>query len=631
MSSSLLAQEEDPKDNILHSSPSSESATRPGSRQRRARANAMKEEGQSMNTSQKHAGWSKEEEAEAIGLIKEILSTGISPNQLITQGFRPDLVNACSNETSSGPSGQPSTSSVQLTTQPKAKRKRKKAGSKGKDSSDTNDNATNSANDTFTATTVLSTENDSQYADLLRQKVELERERTRLLRLEREREASTLEQNAQSVASFESSVDSEKVQVKDDTQNSSAMDPMQAMRQAALASMKRKRHSNGQQKEEGPSLKLIRTVGELSHDSHPMTPSSSLPFSPFANKASIGSANGSGEFEINTPPPNAPRGPRNAQPRYHDIDAPSNMEAIQREIEAAEALQSSEDADLWATDESNQNFDPRAISHRSKSLAYYDDVSVPAGQVDYSAPLPSLSSVQSKGAFSRNRPEIYTGAKAWRDIGNVRQRALPFPPALPRRRSPFLQDETDQRIVLDVSDDEDEDASEGYSSEEQTAARLYRKDNARLMHSIFKAVINGDSPVSGTQVRKASPSGPDTRSLLLSKEREIELLKEKMRLFEQKKKADTEQMRAEVETKEILTEVSVRGRWTRCRCVDVNLHLLITLMLDVKSNLSDKQENATPITATASPSFPVYESPFTRYPGLRAMMNKEKRGEEKGG
>ncbi|PWN32453.1 uncharacterized protein FA14DRAFT_74209 [Meira miltonrushii] len=596
MSSSLIAQEEDSQDNTLPPSTSSKPASRPGSRQRQARANAITKEGQSMNATQQHAGWSKEEEAEAIALIKEILSTGISPNQLIMQGFRPDLVSACSNQVNSGSSGEPSTSSVQLATQPKAKRKRRKAGSKGKESSEADSNSTDPANDEHTAIpSHTEKESDSQYADLLRQKVELERERTKLLRLEREREAIAPEQNVQS------SVDSEKVQDIDDTQNTLAIDPMQAMRQAALASMKRKRHSNGQQKEEGPSLKLGRTVGEVSHDSHPMTPSSSVPFSPFANQGSIVLGNGSGDFESNTPPPNAPRGPKNAQPRYRDIDAPSNMEAIQREIEAAEALQSSEDADLWAIDDSNQHFDPRAASQRSKPLAYYDDVAVPAGQVDYSAPLPSLTTTQPKGAISRDRPGIHSGAKAWRENGYMQQRSLPSAPSFvhvpPRRRSPFLQNGTDQRIVLDISDDEDGSASESDSTEERIAARLYRKDNARLIYSIFKAVINGESPVSGAQARNGSPSGFDTRSLLLSKEKEIELLKEKMRLLEQKK-ADTEQTRAEGETKQILTE----------------------------SGPSDKQ-NITPSTpATASPSFPAYESPFTRYPGLRAMMNKSKRG-----
>ncbi|MCO5588080.1 hypothetical protein L7F22_042035 [Adiantum nelumboides] len=468
--------------------------------------------------------WSKEEEAEAIALIKEILSKGISPNQLIMQGFRADLVVSCSNQFNSGSAGEPSTSSVQIPTQPKAKRKRKKVGSKGKESSDAKPGSTNPANDTFTATSgsyinlsempsdgVDDEESDIQYADLLRQKVELERERTKLLRFERERLANGLEENGQSASSLQTSADSEKMQDTDNSQNTSlAMDPVQAMRQAALASMKRKRHSNGQQNEEEPSSKTNRTLGEVTGDSQPMMHSSSLPHSPFAYQGSAGSVIsfeiGSGDYQSNTPPLNAPRGPRNALPRYHDFDAPSNMEAIQREIEAAEALQSSEDADLWATDDSHQFVDPRAASQRSKPLAYYDDVSVPAGQVDYSAPLPSLSSAPIKGATSQDRPSIPAG----RNQGIVQPKnlsvAYPFAPFQSRRRSPFLQNGTDQRVVLDLSDDEGEQVDCDDVNEEHIAARQYRNDNARLMHSIFKAVINGDS--FGSQSRSRNISLP---------------------------------------------------------------------------------------------------------------------------
>lgn len=44
----------------------------------------------------------------------------------------------------------------------------------------------------------------------------------------------------------------------------------------------------------------------------------------------------------------------------------------------------------------------------------------------------------------------------------------------------------------------------------------------------------------------------------------------------------------------------------------------------------DKQKNPSSAADAASHSLPVYESPFTRYPGLRAMVEEQKGGEQTG-
>lgn len=542
--------------------------------------------------------WNEEERREALMLVREITSAGLAPAELVRQGIRTDVVQACCRQlgipfegaaqSSSGngnvpndkdPVRQGKGQSGGMTTQQatgKTKRRRRRPPPKDRFVRP----QAGAAGQTEAENTAAG--ENGEMLDLLRKRIELERERAILVRIERQRQAHVDDDGSRSrstddreTAKAEARLDSPSAaSATTDTQttSSAALSSVEAMRQAALASMKRKR-SSARMDESSSSdtqqvlseplkrAKLPLHRGTVGTEEQP--PSSSSIHTAFSNPTlteSYESTAESGTAEAASgsgPPPDAPRGPRHYLLRYRDIDAPGE-DVAQLEWDAGEAEQSSSNGHAAYPGQPDLSSNGR----RFKPLSYVDDdyhyeVGAPAGQVDYTAPLPTLSISQPPtGGGQRGPPGMLSiapratraSAKRKEEYGrfasasspSVTPHIAPFQP----RRSPFLPN-AQQRLVVEFSDGEESDG------EGQSAAKQERNASTRSLVAAFKKeqhrrshlspspgaskTSDGAAEVANT-VNGSNAAGIDSRALLQSKEREIELLRQKMRMLQERKK-----------------------------------------------------------------------------------------------
>jgi hypothetical protein len=285
---------------------------------------------------------------------------------------------------------------------------------------------------------------------------------------------------------------------------------MEAMRRAALASMKRKKaaaEEKGQQ-----SVTDDIATGDIT-EAEPIPTDAPL-------------------VDITS-------GPKAAKPFYHDIDAPpaqslEDVDGIQDLMMEGDVSNSS-----ISMDTITRSADPRE-SKRSKLLSYADnfsgDMDAPIGEVDLEAPMPSLE--------LKSRP-LAGGSDAGRSRSAHRKRPLaadlmelsssassPAP-----RSKPFLPSAMWQKMVVDCSDDEEEDSNEhGQVRQASTSfiAQVWKQMNTSEEDQVGSPRSNNPLPV-GDNIAKAPTMTRSTSDAVLQKEQEIREMMAKIQELEKRR------------------------------------------------------------------------------------------------
>lgn len=274
---------------------------------------------------------------------------------------------------------------------------------------------------------------------------------------------------------------------------------VEAMRQAALASMRRK-----------------KAAGEL-------------------DRSEIGNPalEGPKVAQLAGLPADVPRGPRAARNLYYDIDAPQEHQnpgleqALQDDgIEAATGEEGQEGAKSVgassavpssAVDASFSEPDPRQAKRPRVSYAddYSWDVDTPIGEVDLEAPLPSLNanpvnSAPSSGSLIRDvRTRATQRRGRRRPVAADLNESSSNVHAFPARPQPFLSGPQWQRLVLDCSDDEDEDSD----AREEAASKQIRQESTAFIAEIWKRIgVDDESKIASPLPEVGTPGLDSTAS-----------------------------------------------------------------------------------------------------------------------
>lgn len=236
--------------------------------------------------------------------------------------------------------------------------------------------------------------------------------------------------------------------------------PMEAMRLAALASMKRKKAA-----EETQSVVDAGNLKEVN--------------------ASTSNKPISAETDTTSTKNEIPTGPKASRPIYHDIDAPE-LQVSHDEV-ADDLFGSSELS--FSVDCSTASADPRQRTRSKMSYAdeYSWDVDAPTGEVDLEAPLPSLQTSAGPLLFaSREMSKSSSGQKKRPVAADLIEMSGNSSYPLTSRFKPFLSSANWQKVVLDCSDDDDEE--EGNDGDEQN-----RKASTALIAHIWKQMNGSDN------------------------------------------------------------------------------------------------------------------------------------------
>ena len=325
---------------------------------------------------------------------------------------------------------------------------------------------------------------------------------------------------------------------------------VEAMRQAALASMRRKKAA-GEHDAEKPTVQAP-ALSQLSNRSEVGNPALEGP--KVAQLAGL--------------PADVPRGPRAARNLYYDIDAPQEHQnpgleqALQddgieaatgeEEQEGAKSVGASSAVPSSAIDASFSEPDPRQAKRPRVSYAddYSWDVDTPIGEVDLEAPLPSLdanpvNSAPSSGSLIRDvRTRATQRRGRQRPVAADLNESSSNVHAFPARPQPFLSGPHWQRLVLDCSDDEDE----GSDVRGEAASKQIRQESTAFIAEIWKRIgvddeskIASPLPEVGTpgldstvSTARASPRLSNVASLS-KKEEEIRRMTAKIQAMEKRR------------------------------------------------------------------------------------------------
>ncbi|UZJ54023.1 hypothetical protein CBS101457_003343 [Exobasidium rhododendri] len=300
-----------------------------------------------------------------------------------------------------------------------------------------------------------------------------------------EETASTVETSPSSAPSTASALPNGPGSEPNQVDKSSAME---SMRQAALASMKRKHFEASESERRHSMLPTSSSTFNLQTQRH-----TTIPPGPESNSTL---------FRLSTTaegaPLNAPRGPRAAmvkpKPVYHDIDAPHEQAVTIKEEEEEDELRSEEDEEEQSIQFATS--DPRQA--KRPKVSYVDDYSwqmdAPVGEVDLEAPLPSLSVPFAK-AMSRETtpleaPRRFKRRPVAADLLDASGTSYSI--TLPRKE--FLPTAPWQKIIVDCSDDE----TEGEEQEKSPMAhRQIRQESTAFLAWIWKKMMGSEADDGG--------------------------------------------------------------------------------------------------------------------------------------
>ena len=306
---------------------------------------------------------------------------------------------------------------------------------------------------------------------------------------------------------------------------------MDAMRRAALASMKRKKPAAVSDAATAELVQQYALPGALSYIDEPVRPSRIIPSS------------------ISESLLNVPRGPKSSKPHYHDIDAPTSQAV---DIEEG---QWGEDASPLAPTRANDDVaaDPRQAKRAKFSYSddYSWDVDAPSGDVDLEAPLPSLEAKPITRASKQvPPPEVTrtTGRKRRLNAMDLMELSGASTPEyqVPIRQKPFLPN-TDQRqrLVVEYSDDEDESEGDVHGKTRQASttfiAHIYKQlngseDDVESSKTNSPRLAQGLSVNNPATQRRVSPSASSSATSSLSrKEEEIREMMAKIQELEKRR------------------------------------------------------------------------------------------------
>jgi hypothetical protein len=439
-----------------------------------------------------------------MSLVGEILDAGLAPRDLVRQGVRKEIVEICCARLGVAYDVEGDGISWDRSGLPKAKRKRRKgvAKSRGVAASSEDDAAVLHQPDR----TPAQTDTDQDMEEMLRKKVELERERAILLRMQRKTQTAELSE-AELVTPTEPQTSASNSPNVHGSATGSPVAPdstvdLQAMRLAALSSMKRKRNAEGDS-----------AVGT-------------------SNTVAL----------VKEPPANAPRAPKS---RYRDIDAPQ-LDLAQREQEAADALLMTDESTEYPAPLSSQSTGSMA-KLRARPVSYVDEefnhvtTAAPTGYVDYAAPLPSLQQQQQERRQHDQHEAVKTEKRSQQNAKpsqSIRQRPAPIYLSKPRP-APFLENQATLLVIEDDTSDEsaNESSNDASDNDEQLQALKRIRDTNTQAMMLFWGRERGPRGQRNGSGESTPKDAELTRSLLQSKEREILALKEKMRALVEHRKA----------------------------------------------------------------------------------------------
>lgn len=291
---------------------------------------------------------------------------------------------------------------------------------------------------------------------------------------------------------------------------------VEKMRLAALASMKRKKAV--------ASMASIDGKGIASTGDSQMSADVSVPILPAAtptNNVAMTLDNGL--------PPNVPTGPRSTKPAYHDIDAPQ-MIHLEDDEEVMEAPSSSRFSDA----------DPRQSRRSTYAEDYAWEADAPSGDVDLEAPLPSLETKSVNLSQARMTHPLPSRPARKRPLAaDLMDMSGASTPEYQPRPRPFLSDAMQrQRLVLECSDDEDEESDENGKARQASTAfisQIYKQLNGSEddLGNASRSVLSVPTPPNGSTVRRVSPSSSSAD--LSKKEQEIKEMMAKIQAMEKKR------------------------------------------------------------------------------------------------
>lgn len=316
---------------------------------------------------------------------------------------------------------------------------------------------------------------------------------------------------------------------------------VKSMRERALASMKRPRSSN-------PSPSTVSPVP--ANNVHQMAHTSSLESAQAAFNGQFTAANLSNGHGAQPPegnslfpshPAEPPRRPRSS---YHDVDAPDpngNYDVFvldDDDLAAAAQEAASSSASASGSQRYGAGGSSEVIKERFR-VSYADDDWAPSGEVDYSAPLPSLQAPKSaplppKSAITHPSAQA-SGGRTRRPVAAdliERSSSRKYPPNPPM---PFLS--AFNHVKIEWSDDEDEDRVDHEGAEHSLLAKQTQAKTDEEMLELFMKGKEREKPAKAEQSSQQREHREDVQATqaskeLVEKERAIQALMQRIRQAE---------------------------------------------------------------------------------------------------
>ncbi|PWN90755.1 hypothetical protein FA10DRAFT_122804 [Acaromyces ingoldii] len=471
------------------------------------------------------APWTTQDWNEACKLVEELHSYGMSPSVLVERGVNAQVVDSCCRALGIPFSSQPSLGNRETPDDSSVKRKKKKKSKRARQIEE--QQAARPAAQSSSNDVERDTSGDLEVA-------ELARKARATMKAARESAGSSgnpiglLENDA-------SAPNSAPIHVP---QTSSTDDlDVKAMRAKALASMKRSKPANTSSK----------TSSHLSATAVTAQPPPAQASAVTRTVADNGQAVDNGQNyegyqqEGNRAPLEPEGAPKRPRPIYHDVDAPEpgdHYDVIV--LDDDDLAAAAHEAASTSRNGHRSGGSSSDVANERLRVSYADDDWAPSGDVDYSAPLPSLQTPRS-ATFPSTAPSLPGPSSSYRNRRPVaadlidkasRSHAARQPPPAPP--APFLS--SHNYVKFDWSDDEDKDADAGPETERQLHARQMQSKTDSEFLELFRTDKERDRPAKAPQQQQQSQHD-DTRlteavTELAEKERAIQELMQRIRQAE---------------------------------------------------------------------------------------------------
>lgn len=464
---------------------------------------------------------------EACKLVEELHSYGMSPSVLVERGVNAQVVDSCCRALGIPFSSQPSLENRESPDDSSVKRKKKKKSKRARLIEE--QQAARPATQSSSNDVERDTSSDLEVA-------ELARKARATMKAARENAGSS----GNPIGLLEDEASAPKSAPIHAPQTSSTDDlDVKAMRAKALASMKRSKPANASP----------RTSPHLSATAATAQPAPAQASAVTRTVADNGQAWDNGQNyegyqqEGNRAPLEPESVPKRPRPIYHDVDAPQagdHYDVIV--LDDDDLAAAAHEAASTSRNGHRSGGSSSDVANERLRVSYADDDWAPSGEVDYSAPLPSLQAPKS-ATFPSTTPSLPGPSSSHRNRRPVaadlidkasRSHAVRQPPPAPP--APFLS--SHNYVKFDWSDDEDEDVDAGPETERQLHARQMQSKTDSEFLELFRTEKERDRPAKVPQQQQQQQSQHDDTRLteavkeLAEKERAIQELMQRIRQAE---------------------------------------------------------------------------------------------------